>query len=187
MDDSVTGEVELLGQSLSGGSWDADKKTYTVSYAGLDYGTEYTVTISGFADIVGNVMDTNTRSFVTVYNTDATLSSLALSQGTLSPAFAKETTEYTVTVPYEVASLMVTPAASFPKAKVFVNGTELTVDSPSGTVGLDVGQNTVTVRVVAQDGVNEETYTITVTRAKDSTLSGLTLSDVDFARNFKAT
>ena len=53
-----------------------------------------------------------------------------------------------------------------------------------GTVALAVGSNTITVEVTAEDDTTKKTYTVTVTRAEppstDATLSGLTLSGVDF-------
>lgn len=46
------GTVSLDGGAtfLTGGSFSADQKVYTVPYSGLSYSTEYTVTISGFVN-----------------------------------------------------------------------------------------------------------------------------------------
>ena len=53
-----------------------------------------------------------------------------------------------------------------------------------GTVSLAVGSNVITIKVTAEDGNTVKTYTVTVTRAappsNDATLSGLTLSGIDF-------
>lgn len=58
MDTAVTGTVSLDGEStaLTGGSWSADARTYTIPYSGLSYGTAYTAAISGFQDEAGNIM-----------------------------------------------------------------------------------------------------------------------------------
>lgn len=47
------------------GSWDIDRKVYTVPYTGLNYSTLYTVTLSGFKDAAGNTMTDDSRSFTT--------------------------------------------------------------------------------------------------------------------------
>lgn len=52
-----------------------------------------------------------------VPSTDATLSSLSLSAGTLSPAFSSDVMDYVVYLPYETTSLTVSAAANDSKAK----------------------------------------------------------------------
>ena len=58
------------------------------------------------------------------------------------------------------------------------------VTDADGVVALSVGSNIITVEVTAEDGEATQTYTVAVTRAAalstDATLSGLTLSEVDF-------
>src|SRR5690606_22391460 len=56
-------------------------------------------------------------------STDASLSGLTLSEGTLSPAFASGTTSYSATVANTVISLTLTPAAADANATLTVNGT----------------------------------------------------------------
>lgn len=47
--------------------WDNDKKVYTISYSGLEHSKLYTIDISGFNDVAGNVMVAdNTHSFTTI-------------------------------------------------------------------------------------------------------------------------
>ena len=49
--------VALNGITLTGiGEWSAGNTVYTIPYSGLAYSTEYTVNISGFMDMAGNVM-----------------------------------------------------------------------------------------------------------------------------------
>jgi hypothetical protein len=67
MDKATQGTIALnpsIG-SVIGGSWSADGRTYTASYSGLQQGTSYTVTISGFNDPDDNVMAEVTSSFTT--------------------------------------------------------------------------------------------------------------------------
>lgn len=83
----------------------------------------------------------------------ATLKSLSLSQGTLSPAFAANRTNYTAKVKNNVTSCKVYATATDGKATVAVGGKE----------ALEVGKNTRTVTVTAQNGT-QKTYTIVITR-----------------------
>ena len=53
--------------------------------------------------------------------TDATLSDLTISPGTLTPAFAAGTTSYTDSVAYGVTSITVTPTVNQTNATVTVN------------------------------------------------------------------
>ena len=64
-----------------------------------------------------------------------------------------------------VASLTVTPTATEASATVTVNGAAVASGSTSDAIGLEVGENVITVVVTAQDGTTSSTYTVTVTRA----------------------
>ncbi|TBN57961.1 cadherin-like beta sandwich domain-containing protein [Glaciihabitans arcticus] len=112
-------------------------------------------------------------------SSNANLSALALSAGTLSPAFAAATTSYTATVPFTRTSLTVTPTRADSTASITVNGVSVTSGSASGAIALAVGSNTITTVVTAQDGTTTKTYTTTVTRSAASSnnqLSALSLS-----------
>ncbi len=88
------------------------------------------------------------------YSSDASLSSLTVSPGTLSPAFSPDVTSYTVQVGSDVEKLAVSANVSDSGARVVVNGNS----------GLTIGENTVTCRVTAEDGQTTKDYTITVTK-----------------------
>ena len=93
---------------------------------------------------------------------DNSLSSLKLSNATLSPSFKKSTTKYTATVAYDVTKVVVSAKTSNNKAVI-----ESVTDD--GTVNLKVGENTIKIVVRAENGV-KATYTIVVTRkAQEST------------------
>ncbi len=106
---------------------------------------------------------------VTPASADATLSNLAISAGTLSPTFSSETTSYTESVDYNTNNLTVTPTRNQASATMTIsinNSTPIAITSglPSDSLPLNVGSNTITVVVTAQDS-STNTYTITVTRA----------------------
>lgn len=86
---------------------------------------------------------------------NAKLSSLSCSNATLSPEFSADTTYYTTSVPYDVTSLSLSFDTEDGSAEAYVSGNEL-----------DVGSNTVTVGVEAEDGTTKY-YTIEVTREQD--------------------
>ncbi|MEP6730212.1 MAG: cadherin-like beta sandwich domain-containing protein [bacterium] len=96
---------------------------------------------------------------------DASLRSLAVSVGTLTPAFDSATTSYTVAVTAATASITVTPTASSSSSTVAVNGTFVTNGSTSPSIPLGVGSTSVIVVVLASDLTTSRTYTITVVRA----------------------
>ncbi|MBP1977876.1 FG-GAP-like repeat-containing protein, partial [Cohnella thailandensis] len=114
---------------------------------------------------------------------NADLSNLTLSVGTLDPVFVPATMGYAANVANGVSSLTVTPtlADSGAMAEVRINGgayASVASGIASSTLNLNVGANTIDVRVTAQDGTTTKTYTVTVTRAASANadLSGLELS-----------
>ena len=140
-----------------------------VQYLGATGTTAFTGALSVGANVIRTVVTagdgTTTKTYtVTVtraLSTDATLSALALSSGTLSPTFATSTESYTVSVANSVTSTTVTPTRTQGNATVTVNGTSVTSGSASGAISLSVGSNTINVVVTAQDGATTKTYTIT--------------------------
>lgn len=96
---------------------------------------------------------------------NADLAGLALSTGTLAPVFTAGSTGYSVRVPNGTLSMTVTPTAADGGAAIWVNGVRVASGAASGPLNLAVGSNTVTVRVIAQDGTTVKTYVLTVTRA----------------------
>ena len=87
-------------------------------------------------------------------SSNASLGSLVISAGTLSPKFSAATKDYTATVDYSCSSLAVTANPADSKASV---------TSVTGNDSLEVGENTVSVVVTAEDG-STSTYNIVVTR-----------------------
>lgn len=85
---------------------------------------------------------------------DNSLSSLKLSEGTLSPSFQYNVVNYTASVGSDTASVEVQAKTS--------NG-NASIQSGTGTYDLKEGENTIRVVVAAENG-NLATYTIKVTR-----------------------
>ncbi|MDR3187587.1 MAG: cadherin-like beta sandwich domain-containing protein, partial [Prevotellaceae bacterium] len=92
---------------------------------------------------------------------DATLSTLTVSSGSLTPAFSTDVTSYTVSVGNDVSSITIAATATDEGATV--NGAD--------EYGLNVGANTFTVTVIAEDAKAEKSYSIIVTRAAAEVLS----------------
>jgi hypothetical protein len=112
-------------------------------------------------------------------STNADLSALSLSAGSLAPAFAVNTTGYAVSVPYLTTSTTVTPTVADANATVSVNDVLVASGSPSGPIALAVGNNPIFVRGIAENG-STKTYTVTVNRAAAAlaTLSTLPASSI---------
>ncbi|MBQ3512288.1 MAG: cadherin-like beta sandwich domain-containing protein [Lachnospiraceae bacterium] len=84
---------------------------------------------------------------------DASLYSLAVSPGSISPAFHKDTTQYQVNVEEDVEELVVSAVANDTDATVTVNGNK----------NLTNDVNQVTIIVTAPSG-NKKTYTLSVVK-----------------------
>ena len=87
-------------------------------------------------------------------SSNANLSSLKLSAGSLSPSFSNDTSTYTVTVPNSVTSISISAVAADSKAKVSVSGSN---DVP-------VGNSSRVIIVTAEDGTVKK-FTININRA----------------------
>ncbi|MCR8635249.1 S-layer homology domain-containing protein [Paenibacillus radicis (ex Xue et al. 2023)] len=103
-----------------------------------------------------------------IVRTTNKLVSLTPSIGSLSPAFDSNTGAYTMAVSNSVYQLQWTPVALDPGAKIeiSVNGgaySEVVSGATSAALPLNIGVNTVTVKVTDRDGHIKE-YTITVIR-----------------------
>ncbi|MGG1552449.1 S-layer homology domain-containing protein [Paenibacillus ferrarius] len=98
---------------------------------------------------------------------NADLSSLALSSGTLSPAFAADIGSYSSSVPYAISSVTVKPSADDSHATITVNGKPAASGQTGSAINLNVGNNVISIVVTAENG-ETKTYTVTVTRASDS-------------------
>lgn len=119
---------------------------------------------------LGLVSHTYTIDINRIESTNADLSSISLSEYTLSPGFDSSISNYTLSVDYtnnfEIGVDTVNPSAS------------VTIDGIAGETQTftNVETGSIVILVTAEDGVTTKTYTIDVTREAPST--DATLSDI---------
>jgi uncharacterized repeat protein (TIGR02543 family) len=154
----VTDEGEMQAEV----TWDVAASSYDTALT-----TEQTFTVNGEITLPNEVVQpadpislavsiaVTVRAAATALSSDATLSALTVSSGTLTPAFAAATDSYTVNVSNSVSSITLTAAANHEGASVAGDGSKT----------LSVGANTFTILVTAEDGEATKTYTVVVTRA----------------------
>ncbi|MDE6285145.1 MAG: cadherin-like beta sandwich domain-containing protein, partial [Bacilli bacterium] len=108
-------------------------------------------------------------------STNNYLASLEVSEEGLTPAFNKEVTSYTMSVPYTVDSITFTGIPEDANAFVAGNGDHTLVE----------GENTITIMVTSEDG-DVRPYTIIVTRAPvvSAKLTSLSISGYSLDRDF---
>ena len=140
--------------------------------SGVAAGTKVSATITDIVTSDGN-SDQNlndaswSASVASPPSGNANLSGLSCGSYALSPSFSAGTTEYSVTVPYDVSRLPLDYSAADGGANVSVSGNQLSV-----------GVNTVVLTVTAANGATRR-YTISVTRQPDPTAT--LSSDADLA------
>jgi len=160
--------------------------SYTVSISGISGLGTLGITVAGGAaiDQAGNAdLGAAASATFNVLSSDATLSGITLSAGTLNPTFSPGATGgYTVSLSNGTPSITLTPTTNNASATATVNG-----QPPSTPVTLVEGSNPVSILVTAQDGT-QLTYTITVNVAPSSvaTLSNLTVTEGKFTPAFSS-
>lgn len=114
-------------------------------------------------------------------STNADLSSLSLSAGTLTPEFSAEYTYYLATVGNEVSTITITPEADDSGASIKVNNIPVESGKASGSISLGVGYNSIYIDVTAEDGTTSKRYCVNVKRSesKNALLSELKLSGIN--------
>ena len=106
------------------------------------------------------VVNTGTAS------SDATLSALTVSGATLTPAFSSATEQYRAVVPYSVTAATVTPTPGDSGATVaFSPSVDADTNASGHQVPLGAGQNTLDIVVTAENTIDRETYTLSLTRS----------------------
>lgn len=128
-----SGKAGIRISSPSMVSWNDDSTLFTPSSSGV------TVTVKTQAEIEAS------------YSKDNTLKALSVEGYELTPAFSKNVTEYSVSVPDTVEQIKVNASKNESHASV----------SGAGTIDISEGTNKVEVVVTAQNGA-VKTYTITV-------------------------
>jgi uncharacterized repeat protein (TIGR02543 family) len=145
----------------------------------------YTAESSGTQVTNGSYTPPSPYGSITLYaqwnSSDATLSALVISAGTLSPNFGSNTIAYSASVANTVETgYTITATKSQSNASV-VQYLGLTSTTPF-TGAISIGANIIRIIVTAQDGVTTKTYTLTVTRAATTPTASVInpLIDADF-------
>jgi gliding motility-associated-like protein len=157
--DSATGLLTLSGS--------ATLSNYQAALQSVSFSTTSLNTAARTINFIvsdGTTNSTAASKTVIFPSPDATLLSLTTTAGTLSPVFSSGTSSYTASVANTVSGITVTPIANNTSAAITVNGAAVTSGTASGSIPLNVGANTLTTVVTAQDGINTLTYTVYVTR-----------------------
>lgn len=137
--------------------------TFTVTFAPTAGGTRNAV-LRLYSNVSGTKNPFDIALTGTGVSTNANLSALQTSTGTLAPAFNNATLDYAVTVPHAMATIAFRPTVAEPHATVRVNGAAVTSGSLSSAISLAPGLNAIPIVVTAQDGTTTKNYTINVTR-----------------------
>ena len=175
------GVTQAYGSSISvtlGSSNGTTAQNVSAELTGLSPGVDYYYRLTA-TNVDGTAYTTGGTFTTSAPSTNADLSNLLLSNGTLSPAFASATTAYTASVASTPPSITVTPTLAQAEATlaVRINGgtyAPVTSGSPSGDLPIAIGVSTIDVRVTAQDGVTQKIYTVTLTVSSSN--SGVALT-----------
>ncbi len=158
--DAGTPNTGTLSFSLQFRTLTAGSSKITVSSQEIYDSNSQIVTVNQQGDA------TVTASASAEASKDASLKSLLVSPGTITPEFSPEVDTYAVTVGTDVEQLVVSAESTDPNATVVVTGAD----------GLQMGENRVSCRVTAQDGETSQEYVIVVTKeeggASDTEASG---------------
>ena len=147
----ATATVKVNGSTVASGSASGN--------IALVVGQNVITTIVTAQDGVTRI--TYTVTVTRVPSSNANLSYLAISNGSLSPTFATATLSYTDAVDFTVGTITLTPTLVDATATIKVNGITISNGSPASVI-LNTGDNTVNVVVTAQDGTTIQTYTVII-------------------------
>lgn len=116
----------------------------------------------------------------------AMLKSLVPSAGTLSPAFAGDSYDYTINVPTTQTTIAFTPTSVDNSTTIKVNGNTVKSGKRSPDIKLKEGENRISIVVTTKEGASA-TYNVEVTRAetfRSSLLTSLRISSGSILPSF---
>ncbi|MEI6715903.1 MAG: cadherin-like beta sandwich domain-containing protein [Verrucomicrobiota bacterium] len=121
-------------------------------------------------------------------STNASLSGLFPSAGSLGPVFKSDVSAYALKFTTPVVAMKLKPVTSYPGATVKVNGTLVASGTWSGSLALGVGETVLPVVVTAEDGLTQRSYVVSVSRpaGTSAALTNLTASSVSLSPLFNA-
>ncbi len=147
--------ITIYDEAFSG---NVKKSSYTLNFTAISEGNcKITADVTG-----GGFADSYAKNSATITITkpkpssNADLSSIKLSKGSLSPAFKADVTDYTAKVKYDVDEITISATPADGKSRV----------TGGGTFALNVGKNEKFINVTAQDGTRK-IYTLNITRMSE--------------------
>ncbi len=148
------GSVKIVDDKFSA-TKPAKASSYTLNFTAIAAGnSNVSASFLGAGDAVSNASSSIAVAVVAPKpSSNANLSSIKLSSGSLSPAFNPNTTSYTATVKYSVESITISGSVADGKSTY----------SGGGTFNLQVGNNERVLTVTAEDGT-KKSYTINIKR-----------------------
>ena len=160
------GSLKVVGQATT----DAKDWMYGLNFKALKAGTTKieisTVEIYDQSEKIATIAHQGSSAVTvsdgaggTSESSQAVLSSLQVSPGTLSPSFAPDVREYRITVGDEVTRIAVSAPAADPNVKVTITGNE----------DLQMGENTINCNLSAADGSILGSYTIVAVKQEGET------------------
>ena len=117
----------------------------------------------------------NSSTKLSIATISANLASISFSSGNLNESFVSATTSYTANV--GTTSITAKALDATATIKISINGglyTSIPNGSASGTLPLNLGANTINLKVTASDGVTTKTYTIDATKILAPVISYVT-------------
>ncbi len=131
--------------------WEADEENkVTIKFASIN------------GSMVGGVFGISTSNTLD-YATDATMKSLSFKEGTLSPEFSEDETNYMVEVPSYFDAVTMNAVPNVGSGLIYVDGI-LINDANPRKVALDGEETIVEIVSKAQDHKTEEVYTVTIVK-----------------------
>lgn len=97
-------------------------------------------------------------------SSNAKLANIELNNGQISPNFDQDLKVYAAVVGNSVGNIKVKPTSASGTAQIKVNHVDVADGSESGEIALNVGENIITIEVVAEDGQSTDSYTLNVNR-----------------------
>ncbi len=151
------GKIKIVDDGFSASS-PKKASSYTLNFTAIAAGnSNISVSMLGGGDATSTASGAVSVKVITPKpSSNANLSSIKLSNGSLSPAFNPNTTNYSATVKYSVDSITISGAVADGGAS-YTGG---------GTFGLEVGENRYTLTVTAADGT-KKSYTINIKRMSE--------------------
>jgi hypothetical protein len=109
-------------------------------------------------------------------STNASLSDLIVSTGSLDQSFDPAITQYKVIVANGTDTIGLTPTLADEKATVTVNGTSVPSGQELTSISLEPGNNSIPIVVTAEDGTTIKTYTVDVQRNNTPVATNMTFT-----------